>query len=125
MKSHQFSFIDRLKSFRHAFNGLRLLLREEHNARIHLFIAIAVLIAGYIVNLSISEWIVLVLAIGSVITTEIINTALENMSDFISQEKHAMIKTIKDLAAAGVLVSTITALAVGILIFLPKLIDRC
>lgn len=123
MKSQQFSLTDRLKSFRHACNGLRLLLKEEHNARIHLFIAISVLVAGYIFNLSTSEWMILVLAIGGVITTEIMNTVLENISDFISPEKHATIKKIKDLAAAGVLISSITAMVVGMLIFLPKFIE--
>lgn len=125
MKPQQFSVTNRLKSFRHALNGLRLLLREEHNARIHLIIAIGVVAIGCILKLSASEWMILVLAIGGVITTEIINTVLENIADFISPEKHTMIKKIKDLAAAGVLVSSITALVVGVFIFLPKFIELC
>ena len=62
------------------------------------------------------------LAIGLVITSEIINSAIENISDFISPEKHDLIKKIKDLSAAGVLISAITAFVIGLIIFIPKLI---
>lgn len=125
MIPHRFSLVSRIKSFRYAFNGLRILLKEEHNFRIHLFALIVVLVTGYCVNLSTLEWGALVLAMGLVITAEIINTALENMSDLIAPEKNPVIKKIKDIAAAGVLVSAITALLVGILIFLPKLTESC
>ncbi len=125
MIPHRFSLVSRIKSFRYAFNGLRILLKEEHNFRIHLFALIVVLVTGYCVNLSTLEWGALVLAMGLVITAEIINTVLENMSDLIAPEKNPVIKKIKDIAAAGVLVSAITALLVGILIFLPKLTESC
>lgn len=125
MIPHRFSLVSRIKSFRYAFNGLRILLKEEHNFRIHLFALIVVLVTGYCVNLSTLEWGTLVLAMGLVITAEIINTVLENMSDLIAPEKNPVIKKIKDIAAAGVLVSAITALLIGILIFLPKLTESC
>lgn len=125
MIPHRFSLVSRIKSFRYAFNGLRILLKEEHNFRIHLFALIVVLVTGYCVNLSTLEWGALVLAMGLVITAEIINTVLENMSDLIAPKKNSVIKKIKDIAAAGVLVSAITALLVGILIFLPKLTESC
>lgn len=125
MIPHRFSLVSRIKSFRYAFNGLRILLKEEHNFRIHLFALIVVLVTGYCVNLSTLEWGALVLAMGLVITAEIINTVLENMSDLIAPKKNPVIKKIKDIAAAGVLVSAITALLIGILIFLPKLTESC
>ena len=121
MKNQKFSALQRLKSFTYAFNGLKILLREEHNARIHFVIAVSVTIAGFALKISALEWIAIVIAIGFVITTEIINSAIENIADFISPEKHEMIKKIKDLAAAGVLVSALTALTTGLIIFLPKL----
>lgn len=123
MKNQKFSISQRLKSFPHAFNGLKILLREEHNARIHFVAAILVIIAGVVLKISTEEWITLVFAIGFVITAEIINSSIENIADFISPEKHEKIKKIKDLAAAGVLISAATALIVGLIIFLPKILE--
>ncbi len=123
MKKTKFSISQRLKSFTHAFNGLKILLREEHNARLHLVAAIIVVITGVVLEVSTIEWIALVFAIGFVITTEIINSSIENIVDFISSEKHEKIKKIKDLAAAGVLISAATALIVGLIISLPKILE--
>ena len=121
MKHQKFSVRKRIKSFGYAFNGLKILIREEHNARIHVLAAICALIAGIVLKVSVIEWITLIFAMGFVITLEIINSAIENIADFISPGQHEKIKKIKDLAAAGVLVSAITALVIGLIIFLPKL----
>ncbi len=122
MSNRKFSFAQRLKSFNHAFNGLIILLKEEHNAKIHLVVATSAVIAGVVFDLSALEWIVIVFAIGFVFTAEIINTSIENMADFISPAKHEKIKKIKDLAAAGVLVSAIAAVIIGVIVFLPRII---
>src|SRR6187551_2462016 len=109
MKNQKFSFSRRLKSFSYALNGLKILLKEEHNTRIHLVAAMVVVIVGFVLEISTTEWIALVFAIAFVITTEILNSSIENIADFISPEKHEKIKKIKDLAAAGVLIGAITA----------------
>lgn len=119
MKPKKFSISNRIRSFRHAFNGLKILFKEEYNSRIQLLAAIAVVIAGFVFNISPTEWIAIILAIGFVLAMEAINSAIEGLSDFVSPEKHVMIKKIKDLAAAGVLISAITALAIGWVVFLP------
>ncbi|MDY0077002.1 MAG: diacylglycerol kinase family protein [Bacteroidales bacterium] len=121
MKQQKFSIRKRLKSFSYAFNGLKLLLKEEHNSWIHLFAAFCVVIAGFIFDLSAFEWIAIVFAIGLVVTLELINSAIENIADFVSPEKQAKIKKVKDLAAAAVLVGAVTALVVGLIIFIPKI----
>jgi diacylglycerol kinase len=125
MKHQKFSILKRIKSFGFAFNGFKILIKEEHNARIHLFAAVCVLIAGLALKISTFEWIAIVFAIGFVITLEIINSAIENISDLISPEKHESIKKIKDLAAAGVLLSALTALIIGLIIFIPKILTLC
>jgi len=125
MPNENFTLYKRLRSFGFAFNGLKILFREEHNARIHLLAAVVVIIAGFCFHISILEWMAVVLAIGLVITMEIINSAIENMADFVSPERHEKIKKIKDLAAAGVLVSAITALIIGMIIFVPKILYIC
>lgn len=115
---------ERLKSFKHAFNGLRILFKEEHNAQIHFFAAVSAILAGFLFDISVYEWLAIVFAIGFVITMEIANTAIEGISDFVSPKKNDKIKRIKDLSAAGVLVSAITALIIGLIIFVPKFLSR-
>jgi len=122
MKQQKFSLLKRLKSFSFAFNGLKILLKEEHNSRIHLFFTICVLLASIFFNISTFEWIAVIFAIGFVFTLEIINSAIENICDFISPEKNIQIKKIKDLAAAGVLISSLSAMIIGLIIFLPKIL---
>lgn len=124
MKNNRFSLRKRLKSFGFAFNGLVILLREEHNSRIHFMAAFIAVILAFWLKISAIEWVAIVFAIGFVITLEIINSAIENISDFLSPEKHEMIKKIKDLSAAGVLVGSITSLIIGLIVFLPKIIDK-
>ncbi len=125
MKQQRFSISKRLKSFKYAFNGLRILIKEEHNARIHLFATVCVIIAGLFFNISMNEWIGVIFSIGLVFSLEIINSSIENIADFISPEKHKMIKKIKDLSASGVLISAITALIIGLIIFIPKILKLC
>ncbi|MDD2412812.1 MAG: diacylglycerol kinase family protein [Bacteroidales bacterium] len=123
MKHQKFSLSNRLKSFSFAFNGLKILIKEEHNARIHLFVAIVVVMAGLIFKISVNEWFVVLFAIGFVMVVEIINTAIESIANIISPEKDKRIKKIKDLSAAAVLISALTALVIGSIIFIPKLLN--
>ena len=95
--------------------------KEEPNFRIHVVATIMVIAAGLYFKLSTTEWLAIVIVIGLVLLTELLNTAIENIADFISPERHEKIKTIKDIAAAAVLISTIVALMVGLLIFVPKI----
>jgi diacylglycerol kinase len=120
MKEQKFSIMNRIRSFIPAFNGLKILIKEEHNSRIHLLAAILVLIASILFRISAIEWIVVIFAIGLVFVSEIINSAIENITDFISSEKNDIIKKIKDLSAAGVLISSFTSLIIGLIVFIPK-----
>ena len=122
MKEQDFSINKRFKSFGYAYNGLKILILEEHNSRIHILAAIVAVIAGYFYQLSALEWIAIVFAIGLVIAFEIFNSAIENISDFISPGQDDRIKKIKDLSAAGVLVGAITAAIIGLIVFVPKII---
>ncbi len=125
MDTNRFSIKRRLKSFRYAFSGLRVLVREEHNARIHLFATVCVIVMGVLFRISCTEWVAVALAIGLVFGMEAVNSAVENICDFVCPERDARIKKIKDLAAAAVLLSAIAALAVGLFIFIPKIMSIC
>ncbi len=122
MNQEKFKISDRLKSFKFAFNGIRILFLNEHNVWIHLIAALSVIIAGIVLKISHSEWTIVLIAIGLVFTSEAINTSIEKLSDFVSPDKRSPIKEVKDLAAAGVLISSITALLVGFFVFLPKIL---
>jgi len=123
MKHQRFSLFNRLKSFKFAGNGLRILIIEEHNARIHVIAAIGVIAAGIIFKISMSEWIAVVFSIAVVFVTEIINSSIENLADFVSPAKHEKIKKIKDLSAAGVLLGAIAATIVGLIVFIPRILS--
>lgn len=126
MKSSKpFSFSERIKSFKYAFEGLKTLFVEEHNARIHLIAALIAVTLGFVLKISVYEWIFLVGVIGLVFICELLNTSLEALADFVSTEKHPQIKKVKDLAAAAVFISALTALITGIIIFSPKIINLC
>ena len=122
MKHEKFSIIKRLKSFAFALNGLKILILEEHNARIHLVAAILVVIAGILLKISNVEWFAIIFSIGLVFALETINSAIENLADFISPDKNDQIKKVKDLSAGAVLIGAITALFIGVIVFIPKLI---
>jgi diacylglycerol kinase len=122
MTTEKFSITKRLKSFGHAFNGLKTAFKGEHNLRIHLVAAILVVILGIYFKIEIVEWTILTLTIGFVIAMELLNSSIENLADYACKEQHPMIKKVKDIAAGAVLVSAISALIVGLLVFIPKLI---
>lgn len=123
MPQEKFSINKRIRSFKYAFDGITVLLREEHNSRIHFFAAILAVSAGLYFGIDNTEWLALVLTIGLVVICEVFNSAIENIADFISPNKHEMIKKIKDLGAAAVLLSAILAVIVGLIIFLPKIVE--
>jgi undecaprenol kinase/diacylglycerol kinase (ATP) len=116
---------NRLNSFKYAFNGLGVLFRDEPNARIHAICAVAAVVLGFALQISLLEWIAIVISIGLVIAFELINSAIEAFCNHVTSEQNQNIKKIKDLSAAAVLVSAIAAFIIGIIIFLPKIIVLC
>jgi diacylglycerol kinase len=111
-----------VRSFRYAGAGIYSLFRYENNARIHLMACIAVVIAGVFFQISSTEWCLIVIQIALVWAGEAFNTAIEKLADLVSAEYHPVIKVVKDTAAAGVLLLAISAVIVGSVIFIPKLI---
>lgn len=119
-KDQKFSVRSRLKSFYYAGAGIRQFFRQEHNARIHLVAAIVVALLAWRLKVSNSEAVALVIVVGLVWVTEMLNTCLEKAMDMITTEHHPQVKIIKDLAAGAVLIAAIIALIVGAIIFIPK-----
>lgn len=122
MKNEGFTFRKRMKSFRYAFQGIKRLVKYEHNAWIHCFAACAVVAAGLFFDLSRMEWVAVTIVIGAVLAAEAVNSAIETLADFVSPGYQEAIKRTKDLAAGAVLLMAIAAAVVGLLIFLPKVL---
>lgn len=123
MNDKHFSIKARLKSFTYAFNGIKSLIKNEHNARIHLCATICVIPAGFFFHLSAGEWIAVIFAIGFVFSAEAVNSAIEYLADFVSPGRQELIKQAKDVAAAAVLFAAIAAAAIGMIIFIPKILN--
>lgn len=108
-------------SFKYAFNGIAKSFLIESKIRFHSLAAAVVIIAGFILDITYTEWALLVFAIGMVFTAEMINTGIEKIVDLVSPQKHPLAGLIKDLAAGAVLISAITAAIIGLLVFVPKI----
>ncbi len=123
MNSGKFSLKERMRSFGYAFRGLSLLIKNEHNSRIHLLAAVAVVTLGLLLKISSQEWALILIVTGIVFISELFNTTVENLSDIIEPGKSEKIRNIKDYAAAAVFISALISAIIGAIIFLPKLID--
>lgn len=106
---------------KHALRGLKMVLKEERNFRVELFILAGVIIFGYILGITKGEWLSIFLISALVLSLEIINSAIERVCNLYSTEVNPAIKTIKDMAAAAVLLSAVFAALIGIYIFYPYL----
>lgn len=123
MKSNSFKLMDRVKSLKFAVNGIKLLLKNEHNARVHLLIALIVIIASYVFSIDAAEFMFIIISIGLVFIVELLNTAIENIANFVEPKSNEKIGEIKDYAAGAVLVSAIVSIIIGLIIFIPKILN--
>jgi len=112
----------RAQSFAHAGRGFYLLCLTQWNFRIHLIAGLGGICFACYFRLSAIEWLVLIAAIGLVLTAEALNTALERMVDLLEPGRHPVARDAKDLAAAGVLIASLSALIVGLILFGPRLL---
>ncbi len=109
-----------IKSFTHAINGIVYAISSEKHMRFHLFAAVIVFASGLFFDITFTEWCLLILSIGAVITAELINTALEQLVNLVSPQQNPIAGRVKDVAAGAVLIISIAAAIVGLMVFLPK-----
>ena len=112
-----------LKTLSYGFNGILYTLKHERNMVIHFLVMILVIIAGIVFKITFVEWGVCFVLFALVLSLELMNTALENVVDLVTEEKKAKAKVAKDAAAGAVLVAAIFAVIIGISIFLPRLLE--
>ena len=118
MESKKFHIL----SFKFAFEGLAAALKSEPNLKFHFLATVLVIITSFLLNISKTDWVIIIFVIGFVITIELTNTAIEAIVDHFTEKEHPGAKLAKDISAAAVLVAAATSVVTGTLIFLPYLI---
>lgn len=111
----------RLKGIKYAFNGAKMLISNEASIKVQVAISILVTIAGFYFQISSTEWMMQILVIALVLSTEGLNSAIEEIADFIHPDQHPKIGYLKDIAAGAVFFAAIAALIVACLIYIPKI----
>ncbi len=113
-----------LFSFAHAFRGLWVAFRTERNLKIHFTALLSVCLAGLYFSIETWEWIGVLGISALVISLELMNTAIENLCNFVEPKKNDKIKRVKDIAAGSVLFAALVAVILGLIIFLPYLFTQ-
>ena len=113
-------FSGRLKSVGFAVKGALKLITTEHSVMVQSSLAVLMTVAGFYFKIDRYEWMMQILAFGLVLGVESLNTAVEKIADFIHPEYHERIGFIKDIAAGAVMFAALAAMAIGLLIYVPK-----
>lgn len=109
-----------IRNFGYAFKGLYYATATQLNFRIHLVLTAIAMLLGWYLKVSVNEWLWVLLCIAMVLTAELLNTALETLTDMVSPRYHKKAGHVKDVAAAAVVITAAFALAAGCIIFIPK-----
>jgi diacylglycerol kinase (ATP) len=120
--SNPLTFTGRLRSVKFAVRGVVIMLKTQHNAWLHATATILVLVGGFVIGLSVSEWCWIALAITSVWTAEALNTAFEFLTDVASPDFHPIAEKAKDVAAGAVLLAACGSVAIGVLVLGPHVV---
>ena len=114
-----------INSFKYACRGIKSAIKSERNMKIHFLATLIVTALGFILGLDPLEWVACIFSIVIVISSEMLNTAIETIVDLVSPNINPLAKKTKDIAAGAVLVLAIGALVVGLIIFIPKIVNIC
>jgi diacylglycerol kinase len=110
-------------SVRFALQGIKQFFSRDRNGKIQTVIGITAIILGFTLSISSSQWLLVLFCIGLVISLEMINSAIENFCDLVTTDFHPGIKIVKDVAAGAVLLASIFSLIIGLIIFIPALVQ--
>jgi len=115
-------FLNRIIAVKYAAKGFWILITSENSIIAQVIIGIIMTVIGFLMNLSATEWLFQIFAIGLVLVAESLNTAIEKMADFIHPEYHKQIGRIKDISAGAAFFAAIFAVIIGLIIYIPKFI---
>lgn len=112
----------RIESFKFAFKGIYHFVKSEPNVIIHLIAAVVAVAMGFFFDIQTWEWCMVIFVIGMVLSAEAFNTSIEYLTDLVSPDYHELAGKTKDVAAAAVLLTAISAAIIGLIIFLPRVL---
>ncbi|MHB1148488.1 MAG: diacylglycerol kinase [Lutibacter sp.] len=115
-------FLNRIKSIKYAAKGFWILITSEHSIIAQVLIAGIMTVIGFLMQISATEWLFQIMALGLILVAESLNTAIEKMVDFNHPEYHKQIGHIKDISAGAVFFAAIIAVIIGLIIYVPKFI---
>ena len=111
-----------LKSFKYAFSGISYVLNTSRNFKIQLIFAVTILMIGFLLQISQSNYVILIATIMSVLILEILNTSIESIVDLVvKKEFSSLAKISKDTSAGAVLLASINSVIIAVYIFVPKI----
>lgn len=123
MKNKNYQSENFFKSQGYSRNGIKLILKNERNFRIHLLFAFVVVLTGFFFKISYQDWIAISLVISMVLISETMNSAIEALCDTVSMEYKVNVKYAKDVSAGAVLMSAFVSVVTGVIVFLPYIIE--
>ena len=119
---HESFIVHRYKSIGYALKGMFLLIKTESSIQVQFSLAILITVAGFYFDITSIEWMIQVFAIVLVMSVEALNTGLEKICDFVHEDFETRIGFIKDIAAGAVAISSLGAIIITLIIYVPKLI---
>ncbi|MFA8439570.1 diacylglycerol kinase [Pueribacillus sp. YX66] len=112
-----------IASFQYAAFGIAHTFKTERNFKIHVVVALIVILFAYFLSITRFEWLILIIVISFTVILELVNTAIENVVNLITNDYHPYAKAAKDIAAGAVLISAIMSVMIGCIIFIPRLLE--
>ena len=112
-----------INSFKYAIEGIITAFKKENNMKIHVLIMTIIIICGFIFKISVVEWFICIIMFGLVLASELINTSIESTIDLVTTKIDINAKIAKDTAAGAVLIIAIASIIIGLVIFLPKILN--
>lgn len=122
-KKKQFGFKRILSSIKNSWNGLKAAYKNEQSVYIHLVCTIILLLLSFLLEISLTQWLIIIAIIGLTLVVELLNTAIESTVDLVTEEFHPLAKVAKDTASAAEFVLTLTSALIALMIFIPKIME--
>ena len=122
-KKKQFGFKRILSSIKNSWNGLKAAYKNEQSVYIHLVCTVILLLLSFLLEISLTQWLIIIAIIGLTLVVELLNTAIESTVDLVTKEFHPLAKVAKDTASAAEFVLTITSTIIALMIFIPKIME--
>ena len=112
-----------MKRFKYAYEGFCAILKKDQNFLLHILVAVIIIILGFVLNIDRIDWILIIVAIGLVLSFEAINTSIEFVVDLITTDYHEYAKYAKDIAAFSVVIVSFVSICIGLIVFIPYILE--